>query len=125
MHYVYIENSKVISILDYAGNVPPTITIHEINDLEYTQITRMPRTHYFDTNENVVKPIPDPEKEKISTAYLNEENNRQFLRFLDDTDWKVLRHIRQKILNEKTTLTEDEYLSLESQRSKAAASIVK
>jgi hypothetical protein len=125
MKYVYVENSKVVTILDYAGNVPPTVSIYEITDREYNDIIQDPRTHYFDVTDGIVKLIPEAPREKIKTDYENEQNSREQLRFLNDTDWKVLRHMRQKALNEPTTLTEEEYLSLERQRASAAASIVK
>jgi hypothetical protein len=40
--------------------------------------------------------------------------------FLRSTDWQILRHIRQKSLNQTTSLTEDQYLTLEQQRADAA-----
>jgi hypothetical protein len=43
--------------------------------------------------------------------------------FLVDTDWKVMRHIRQLALGETPSLTHEEYLALEELRSAAAASI--
>lgn len=43
--------------------------------------------------------------------------------FLVDTDWKVMRHIRQLALGETPSLTQEEYLALEELRSAAAASI--
>jgi hypothetical protein len=125
MYYVYIEDSKIVSILNYIADVPKSVKMFGISDLEYEQITGNPRTHYFDLKETFVKPIPAEEKEKIEIAYENEENNRVKLNFLNDTDWKVLRHIREKALEEQTTLTEEEYLSLERQRAEAAAGIVK
>ena len=44
--------------------------------------------------------------------------------FLNSTDWKIMRHIRQKALNVATSLTDVEYLELEQQRQAAAARIV-
>jgi len=43
--------------------------------------------------------------------------------FLVDTDWKVMRHIRQLALGETLSLTQEDYLALEELRSAAAASI--
>jgi hypothetical protein len=43
--------------------------------------------------------------------------------FLVDTDWKVMRHIRQLALGETPSLSPEEYLALEALRSEAAASI--
>ena len=59
------------------------------------------------------------------SAQINQENiNKQAKELLANSDWKVLRHIRQKALNQPTTLSEQEYLALEQQRADAANSIV-
>lgn len=47
------------------------------------------------------------------------------LKFLVETDYKVLRHIRQKALGQQLTLSEEEYLILEQQRSDAANKVIK
>lgn len=47
------------------------------------------------------------------------------LKYLAETDYKVLRHIRQKALGQQLTLTEEEYLTLEQQRSDAANKVIK
>lgn len=46
------------------------------------------------------------------------------LKFLVETDYKVLRHIRQKALGQQLTLSEEEYLTLEQQRSDAANKVI-
>jgi hypothetical protein len=53
-----------------------------------------------------------------------EATNVQARAFLAATDYKVLRHIRQKALNQALTLSEEEYLALEQERAEAANSIV-
>ena len=60
----------------------------------------------------------------ISAQVAQEEINRQAKAFLAESDWKILRHIRQKALQQATTLTEEQYLALEQQRADAAASII-
>ena len=65
------------------------------------------------------------EIEDISAKLQQEQINAEALKFLADTDFKVLRHIRQKALGQQLSLSEEEYLVLEQQRSDAAASIVK
>jgi hypothetical protein len=52
-----------------------------------------------------------------------EELNTIAQKFMDDTDWKVLRHLRQVTLEIDTTLTEEEYLDLEAERDAVALSI--
>jgi hypothetical protein len=44
---------------------------------------------------------------------------------LAETDYKVLRHLRQKALGQELSLSEEEYLALEQERSDAAARIVR
>ena len=51
--------------------------------------------------------------------------NEEAQKFLDSTDFKVLRHIRQKALGQELSLSENEYLALEQERSNAAARIIK
>lgn len=46
------------------------------------------------------------------------------LKFLVESDYKVLRHIRQKALGQQLTLSEEEYLTLEQQRSDAANKVI-
>ena len=49
--------------------------------------------------------------------------NRKLQKYLDSTDWQVLRHIRQCHLGEPTSLTSEAYTQLEKQRQQAANSI--
>ena len=44
--------------------------------------------------------------------------------FLSNTDWKVLRHIRELALNQPTSLTHEQYIELEQARADAASKIV-
>jgi hypothetical protein len=60
------------------------------------------------------------------TSQLEQEAiNAEAQAFLDSTDFKVLRYIRQKALGQELSLSEEEYLALEQQRSDAAARIIK
>ena len=43
--------------------------------------------------------------------------------FLNSTDWKIMRHIREQALGLETSLTDKEYLELENKRQEAAKSI--
>lgn len=61
----------------------------------------------------------------ITSQLEQEKINSEALAFLDTTDFKVLRHIRQKALGQELSLSEEEYLILEQQRSDAAAKIVR
>lgn len=119
MHYVYIEDSKVISILNYEANVGDTVECVEITDVEYDLISKDQPLHWFNVDSKKVESIP----EEISNGYDIEKQNQEARLFLDSTDWKVLRHIREKALGLETSLTEEEYLELEEARADAASKI--
>ena len=118
MHYVCIENNAVSSILSYEPNVPNTVTVVTIADSEYNQLVA--QTHRFDIATRKVVPVDA----SILAAKTQEQANAVEQEFLRSTDWKVLRHIRQKALGVPTSLTEPEYLALEQQRAAAAARII-
>lgn len=118
MYYVCIEDNIVASILNYQPNVPETVVVVEITDDEYK--TLEDQTHYFDVVDNLIKPVPSQELENKQI----EHQNGLIRESLNQTDWKVLRHIREKALGIPTSLTETEYLVLEQQRQSAAQRIV-
>jgi hypothetical protein len=117
MYYVCIENNKITSILNYQPSVPSSVEVVEIVDAQHEQI--ITDTHKFDiaTKQVVVNPSYSAaaKEQEISNAA-----EREFLR---STDWQILRHIRQKALNQTTSLTEEQYLTLEQQRADAAGRI--
>lgn len=118
MHYVCIENNTVTSILGYEPNVPSTIKVVQITDEQYSSV--MLGTHYFNISTESVVSIPSEELAQKT----QEQSNAVEREFLNSTDWKILRHIRQKALNVPTSLTDAEYLELELQRQQAASRIV-
>jgi len=118
MHYVCIENNLVISILSYQPNVPSSVEVVEITDAQAAQIAA--QTHYFDVTSKSVAAIAAG----VAAQRATDVANGQEREFLNSTDWKILRHLRQKALNVPTSLTDAEYLTLEQQRQAAAARIV-
>lgn len=118
MHYVCIENDVVVGILQYRPNVPGTITVVEITDAQAAQLQA--GTHVF----NVVSRSVESISSSLITSRAQELANGQEREFLNSTDWKVLRHIRQKALGVPTSLTDAEYIQLEQQRQTAASRIV-
>lgn len=118
MYYVCIEDNSIISILNYLPSVPDSVSLHEITDEQASQIKE--QTHYFDVSSKTVKPVDANVSSQKSQDLLNAQE-REFLR---STDWKILRHLRQKSLGQTTSLTEQEFLELEQQRADAAARIV-
>lgn len=118
MHYVCIENNLVISVLNYRPNVPSSVAVVEITDSQAAQIVA--QTHYFDVSNRTVAAVAAG----VTAQRAVDVANGQEREFLNSTDWKVLRHIRQKALNTPTSLSDAEYLQLEQQRQAAAARIV-
>lgn len=119
MHFVCIENNKIISILNYAPNVPKSVQVVQISDDQAALISN--QSAYFDINTRTVKPVPAEEKNKKEI----EKKNAIEREYLNSTDWMVLRHLRQKYLNQPTSLTEEQFRTLEQNRQAAAARIVK
>lgn len=120
MYYVCVENNQIISMLDYEPNVPSSVSVTTITDDEY-RLMSQEKTHYFDIESNTVKLHPQEVFEQRNV----DAQNRVYEGFLSDTDWKVMRHIREKALGKPTTLTEEEYVELETQRDVAAAGIIR
>jgi hypothetical protein len=117
MYYVCIENNQITAILNYQPNVPDTVSVTEITNEQYNQLVNS--THFFNVATNAVESLTT--EQLIAKSTFNQNNVHR--EFLNTTDWKVLRHMRQKALALPTTLTDAEYLELEQQRQTAADSI--
>ena len=118
MHYVCIENNQVVSVLSYQPNVPSSVTVVEITDAQAAQLAA--QTHQFDIASRTVTAVDSA----VTAQKAKDLANAQEREFLNSTDWKVLRHLRQKALNITTSLSDAEYLQLEQQRQAAAARII-
>lgn len=118
MYYVCIENNEVVSILNYEPNVPNSVIVVTIPDSDHDLL--LAKTHYYNTTTRRVEPVSSDEIAREA----QQDANGQEREFLNSTDWKVLRHIRQKHLGIATTLTEAEYTALEEQREAAASRII-
>ncbi len=103
--------------------MPETHTVVEISDAEHESIVTA-KTHYFDLTDNTVKSYSqiylDTEAAKEAQRIANAEKRK----FLSESDWKVMRHLREKALEQTTSLTDQQYLDLEQARATAAAAIV-
>jgi hypothetical protein len=122
MHYVIIENGQLSSILNYEPNVPETHVVIEITDEEHTGI--FAKTHYFDLTDNTVKSYSQTHLDTEAAKEAQRITNAEKRKFLADSDWKVMRHLREKALGQATSLTDQQYLDLEQARATAAAAIV-
>lgn len=58
---------------------------------------------------------------KMAQDQLNIDNQK----FLDNTDWMVLRHLRQVALGIQTSLTQEQYLALEQERQLKSQGIIR
>ena len=121
MNYICIEEEKIIGVFNYQPAVPDSVIVVTITDEEAANIEK--GTHFFDVDKTV-KPKSQEEITKISEEKQQEIIKAEKQEFLNSTDWKVLRHIRQKALGIATSLTEEQYLELENQRQNAASSII-
>lgn len=121
MHYICIENNIIISVLNYEPNVPDTVEVVEVTDEEHNLIRD--DTHRFDITTKKVVPHESLYIEEKAANIEKEQNNAVHRQLLASTDWKILRHIRQKALDLPTSLTEQEYIALENQRQAAASQI--
>ena len=110
MYYACIEHDNV-SFINYKPNAPKIVEVIEISDDQYNSI--LSNESYFNIkSKSVVR-----RKEEYIT---NKRNIKDARAFLNSTDWKVLRNLREKTLNIETTMSEQEYHALELQRHRAA-----
>ena len=110
--YYCVENQKVIGVQDYEPNVPTSVKVYSVSDEDHKKLFGQNATHYFDAALGKVLPIPSKELDKIQA----EKEYHKLTSEVGLSDWKVLRHIREKALDLPTTLTEEEYVALELQR---------
>lgn len=122
-YIVYDSNRDSVSVINYEPNVPSDIKIIEISETEKFGMDQ--GIYYFDkTNQTVIKKaLTEIQSEGLTKK--TQQENAQHQDFLNSTDWKVLRHIREVALNQSTTLSQEEYIDLEKERSEAAKSIKK
>ena len=118
MYYVCIENNQAVGILNYKPSVPNTVKVVEISDLDYKKLEN--QTGRFDVS---ACKVVDLSADVLSKKEIELKNAKE-QEFLNSTDWKILRHIREKALNLPTSLTEQQYLELEKSRNDAAARII-
>ena len=114
MHYVCVEDGKVSSILNYEPNVPESIKVFEVTDEQADLLFSGKAT--FDVASKTVKSNEIPEADI---------KNLEKMVFLNSSDWKVLRHVREKAIGVPTSLTEEEYIALEQARQEASKTIIK
>lgn len=117
MRYLCIEDNVITAALTYEPAVPASVRVLTVTDSEYQQLAD--RTHYFDPASDQI--LPRTADMLAQDARAQEQLDAR--KFLSDTDWQVLRHMREQALSKPTTLTQSAYLELERQRDAAAAII--
>ena len=113
MHYVCIENNLVVSILNYEPNTPQSVSVVPIPDEDHQLIAN--QTHIFDVDLLSIRALTNKELNDLFDVEGATKRD-----FLNSTDWKVLRHLREKALGVSTSLTSQQYLDLEAERQETA-----
>lgn len=116
--FICIENNEVTSILDYFPNVPDSIIVQEISDEDSEKI--ISGYYYYDIKKRKVLEIQGDDLKQLVIR----DNNIKNQNILNDTDWIILRHLREKALNIATSISDAEYLETEKLRQQAAKAIV-
>lgn len=120
-----IYDTEIKSINFSSCRVNPLDHLIQVECTEIDKANYFAGTHYFDETLKKVVSKPKPVLDQIKQKQDADKKNRTLLKFLADTDWKVLRHIREKALNLPTSLSDSEYIALEKFRHDAATEITK
>jgi hypothetical protein len=120
-----IYDTEIKSINFSSCRVNPLDHLIQVECTETDKANYFSGTHYFDEKLKKVVSKPKIELDTIKQHQDANIKNKTLLKFLADTDWKVLRHIREKALNLPTSLSDSEYIALEKSRHDAATEITK
>ena len=115
-YYACIDKGNFLCAINYEPNVSGDMVAYEITEEDYTNLTEYGFDYYFDQEEKAAK-------KKDEAVILRKKEILEHVLFLKNSDWKVLRHLREKALGLETSMTEEEYLSLEKERHERAKSI--
>lgn len=118
IHYILVENGRVISMIDYKPNAPDSVTVYPIPKEDYDSLVG--QTHFFNPVSGKVEPV-DAGVTNRRLAIAARDNGKAYLQ---ETDWIVLRHIREIALKLPTTLSGEEYIALETKRHEVAKALV-
>jgi hypothetical protein len=112
MQYYCVENNQLVAVQNHEPNVPASVSVYPISNEDHDKTIAPNATHYFDITLRKIVPLPQSFIDK-------RDAEKQYYKLTSEvslSDWKVLRHIREKALELPTTLTEEEYVALELQR---------
>lgn len=118
MNYLLIENDQLVGVCDYE----PNIGEDNIQVITYSGNIPQERIIYVngkvaDMNNYVFINGQYVKKTKAIENLLN--TNDEAKRYLNDTDWLVIRHRDQIDLGQTTSLTNEQYLDLLAKRQAA------
>ena len=123
MNYLLIENNQLVCVCDYK----PNISDDNIQIIEYAGSIPAERILYIDgqiadSNDYVIL----NGKYVKNTAAVAElvNTNREAKKYLNNTDWIVLRHRDQVDSGLETSLTQEQYIDLLNKRQAARERVV-
>jgi hypothetical protein len=120
MYLIYDSTQKAYNIVSSEDMVyrvnDKTIFSIEVSEKDIQNIEA--GTHEFDVSTKSIVPISS-----IEPLEFKRQQSIDIKTFLRSTDWKVLRHLREKALGLETSISEEEYLELESKRHMLSKSI--
>ena len=128
---VYNNGVSVVGLDDgrnLTSSIVPALGF-EFDELMYTNNTKTftLNDETFQLNDSqkleVINFLDTVTENKEATAQLQLNYDSQ--KYLNDTDWIVLRHLREKTLNKPTTLTDEAFIDLEQKRDDVANQVVK
>jgi len=128
---VYNNGVSVVGLDDgrnLSSSIVPNLTF-EFDELMYTNSTKTftVNNETFQLNDSqkleVINFLDTVSENKEATEQL--QLNYESQKYLDDTDWIVLRHLREKTLNKPTALSDEAFIELEQKRDDVANQVVK
>ncbi len=123
MNYLLIENNELVGVCDYEPNTGDD----DINVVTYSGNIPQERILYLngkivDKDNYVFINNKYVKKTKAITDLVN--TNYESKKYLNDTDWLVIRHRDQLDLKQQTSLTQEQYLDLLTKRQAAREKVV-
>lgn len=115
---IFDTTTSSLSFSSAKTSAPDYVIQQECSDDDQQKI--LSGMYEFDVAELRVVPKSTDALAEIATQKSNAEKSH----YLSSTDWKILRHLREKMLQVQTSMTEQEYLALEQERQSIAKSIV-
>ena len=123
MNYILIENDELVSVCDYI----PNIGNDNITVIPYSCNIPQERILYINGH------IEDSKNYLyVNGKYIRKTNNientvntnSEARKYLNNTDWLVIRHRDQLELNQETSLTQEEYIDLLEKRQQARERVI-